>query len=74
MLYFKIVQMQSRKNTSMGNVQAEVSVSVPSSNIEVHIAWNRGVESAKNIQQYCINNKADYPTFKGIELKYTSFI
>lgn len=74
MLYLKIVQSQMRKNTAFGNVQSEVSVSIPSSNIEVHLAYNRGVKSAKSIQQYCIDNADKYPTFKGIELKYSSFI
>lgn len=74
MLYFEIVRSQMRKNTAFGNVQSEVSVSIPSTNVEVHLAYNRGVLSAKNIQQYCIDNSVDYPTFKGIELKYSSFI
>jgi hypothetical protein len=74
LLYLKIVQAQSRVNTVSGNRKAETQTTIASSNTEVYVIWNSGVTSARNIQQYCLNDTEKYPTFKGICLEYTSFI
>ena len=57
-------------NTQNGN-QRTLTEASEHAIIHHTVLYNRAVTMAKAIQQYCLVHKVDFPTFKGLELKYS---
>lgn len=74
LIYFQYVRDNAVKQTMNGAVNQQTEVSTRSDNTFLYGYQNTAVKTYKAIQYYIINNSSDYPTFYGINKKFSSFI
>ncbi len=74
LIYFQYVRDDRVKQSMNGAVEQETEVSSKSDNTFLYSRYNQAVTTYKAIQQYILNNLTDYPTFRGVGKKHTSFI
>ena len=75
-IFWKYIRDQKVKNTSTGNIvnSNEVSRESEFSEGRLYTTYNEGINSYDAIQWYICDNMFDYPTFKGLIKKKTSWL
>jgi hypothetical protein len=75
-IFWKYTRDQKVKNTNTGNIvnSNEVSREAEFSESRIYTVYNEGICSYDAIQWYICDNLTDYPTFKGIIKKKTSWL